>query len=96
MKIFKSVDSKFEEIGFKKVREDKFGATYERFIEKFNYTHTIDLVHKSDGRHRIMSYDANLRDVNGIGNTGVGLTMYETELCLKKMKSLGWKVRKGV
>lgn len=27
--------------------------------------------------------------------TGVGLTMYEAKLCVKKMKQMGWKVRDG-
>lgn len=96
MRIFKSVDDKFREIGFKKVKEDKYGVVYERFIEKFNYTQVLDLIHKSDERHIILSYDKDLRDVCGIGNTGVGLTMYETTLCLKKMRKMGWKINKGV
>lgn len=31
-------------------------------------------------------------DKKKIGNTCVGLTMYEMELCLKKMKKMGWKL----
>ena len=30
MKLFKSIDEKFAEIGFKKIKEDVFGVRYER------------------------------------------------------------------
>lgn len=96
MKIFRTVDRKFEEIGFIKVKEDKYGVTYERKIEKHNYTQTLALVHKASGRHIIQSYDAQLFDKKKIGNTGVGLTMYEAKLCVKKMKQMGWKAKDGI
>ena len=38
MRIFKSVDEKLKEIGFNKTREDKYGATYERYIAKYSPT----------------------------------------------------------
>ena len=34
----------------------------------------------------MQSYDANLYDTKGIGNTCVGLTMYEAKLCINKIK----------
>lgn len=92
MKLFKTVDEKFAEIGFAKVMENKYGASYERRNVAFDYNQRLDLVHKSSGKHLILSYDRDLGDVKGIGNTGVGLTMYEAKLCLKKMKQMGWKV----
>ena len=94
MKNFKTIDEKFEEIGFKKIKEDEFGATYERYNDQFKYTHTLDLLHKANGRHIVQSTDNELTDQKGIGNTCVGLTMYEIKLCYKKMKQMGWKMIK--
>lgn len=95
MKIFKSIDDKFEAIGFKKIDEDCYGVMYEREVPEFKFIQVLDLIHKSSGNHIVQSYDKNLRDTEGIGNTCVGLTMYEMKLCLKKMKKIGWKVKKN-
>lgn len=86
MKIFKTIDEKFAEIGFTKVKEDKYGISYTRYNEKYKYTQCLDIVYKEHGSNLIQSYDSNLRDTKGIGNTCVGLSMYEAELCIKKMK----------
>ena len=94
MKLFKSIDEKFAEIGFVKTEENEYGAIYKRKNERFNYTQTLHLVHKKSGRNIIQSYDAALTDSRGIGCTCVGLTAYEAKLCVKKMKQMGWKVRK--
>lgn len=91
MKLFKSIDEKFLEIGFVKIQEDKFGAEYERYDEKYGYTQTLFLAHKKTGKHIVQSYDKDLMDEKKIGNACVGLTMYEMQLCLKKMKKMGWK-----
>lgn len=91
MKIFKSIDEKFSEIGLKKVREDKCGVEYERENKEYGYIQSLCLLHKNSGKHIVQSYDKNLMDKKKIGNTCVGLTMYEMKLCLKKMKQIGWK-----
>ena len=91
MKLFKTVDEKFAEIGFTKVIENKFGATYHRYDTKYKFTQVLDLMHKKSGRHIVQSYDNKLFDEKKIGNTCVGLTMYEMKLCLRKMKKMGWK-----
>lgn len=91
MKLFKGIDEKFAEIGFKKVREDKYGVEYEREVERYGYVQSLCLLHKDSGRHIVQSYDKNLMDEKKIGNTCVGLTMYEMKLCLKKMKKMKWK-----
>lgn len=91
MKLFKSIDDRFREIGFIKVKEDKYGAEYERENKKHGYTQTLYLGHKKSGKHIVQSYDKNLMDEKKIGNICVGLTMYEMKLCLKKMKQMGWK-----
>lgn len=90
-KLFKSVDKKFEEIGFKKYYDDNYRVTYKRRNKKFNYTQVLTIVHKANGRHIIQSYDDHLFDNKGVGNTCVGLTYYETKLALKKMRQKKWK-----
>ena len=86
IKIFKSIDEKFKEIGFIKVSDDEYGVSYERKNDKYNYTQVLNILHKESGRHILQSYDKDLFDAKGIGNTCVGLTYYETKLALKKMK----------
>lgn len=88
--MFKNIDKKFEEIGFIKVKENEYGATYERKNEKYNYTQVLAIIHKANGKHIVQSYDKDLMDSKEIGNTCVGLTYYETKLALKKMKKLGY------
>ena len=86
MKIFKTIDEKFAEIGFTKVKEDKYGISYTRYNEKYKYTQCLDIVYKEHGSNLIQSYDSNLYDTKGIGNTCVGLSMHEAKLCIQKMK----------
>ena len=86
MKLFKTVDEKLAELGF--VREDKDGiCTYHR--KERGYTQKVVLMHKNSGKHILQSYDPDLGDAKGIGNTCVGLTGYEMKLFVKKMKQLG-------
>lgn len=88
MKLFKSVDEKFKEIGFVKIEESEYGALYYR-ESKYKYTQYLHLLHKMDGQHIIQSYQ---KDINSDGfNNCVGLTIYETKLCIKKMKQMGLK-----
>ena len=88
--MFKSIDKKFEEIGFIKVDDDKHIVTYERKNEKHNYTQVLGITYKSNGKHIIQSYDKDLMDSKIIGDTCIGLTYYEMKLALKKMKQLGF------
>ena len=92
MKLFKTTDEKLKDIGFVKIREDKYGVTYERNVGSF--LQRLDMLHKHSGKHILQSYDPNLFDNKTIGNTCVGLTMYEIKLCFKKMKEMGWKIIK--
>ncbi len=94
MKIFKTVDEKFEEIGFIKIEENEYGVHYQRADKYYSFVQTLYLCHKKSGQHIVQSYDENLIDTKGIGNTCVGLTMYEMKLCIKKMKQKGWKMIK--
>ena len=86
MKIFKTIDDKFAEIGFTKIKEDKYGVSYTRYDKKYMFRQRLDIVYKEYGPNIIQSYDSNLNDTKGIGNTCVGLSMYEAKLCIKKMK----------
>ena len=94
MKLFKSIDDKFAEIGFEKIGEDQYGVTYKRQPKGFNYIQQLDIAHKSNEYNIVQSYDPNLNDKLGIGNTCVGLTAYEMKLCLQKMKQMGWKIKR--
>lgn len=89
MKLFKSVDEKLAEIGFVKTVECEDFVCYERYCEKFNYIHSVDILHEESGQHIIQSYDMTSR-------YAVGLTGYETKLFLKKMKKMGWYSGKDV
>ena len=86
--MFKSVDKKFEEIGFKKVSDDEHGVVYKRECDcsMFKYTHVLAIEKKKSGHHLIFSYDKDSFDNKKIGNCCVGLTGYEMKLALKKMK----------
>lgn len=95
MRLFKTIDEKFAEIGFEKINENEYGVHYQRIDKVFGYVQTLYLCKKASGRHIVQSCDENLTDTKGIGNTCVGLTMYEMKLCLKKMKQMGWKIQKG-
>ena len=87
MKFFKTVDEKLNDIGFVKIEE--YGVRYERKNSKYNFTQSVDIMHKASGRHILQSYDSELIDQKKIGNTCVGLTGYEMKLFLKKMKKIG-------
>ena len=87
IKLFKSVDDKLFDIGFIKIRDDKYGCEYTRQHDTF--TQKVVIIRKKSGRHIIQSYDPTLFDAQNIGNTCVGLTGYEMSLFLKKMKQIG-------
>ena len=91
MKIFKTVDEKFEMLGFKKTHDDKYTVRYEKEDKEHGFVQVIALCHKASGRHLLFSYDKDLYDEKGLGNTCVGLTYTETKLALKKMKQKGWQ-----
>lgn len=89
--LFKSIDKKIEDLGFTKVNEDEYGAEYKRYNKKYGYSQAVYIGHKKSGRHTIQSYDKNLSDEKGIGNTCVGLTYREMKLFTKKMAKMGLK-----
>lgn len=92
MKLYKSIDERFAEIGLTKVKENNYGASYER-ITRFGYTQCVDLIHTASGKHLIRSYEKRVNK-DGLNNV-VCLTMYEAKLCRKKMKRMGMKEKKS-
>ena len=94
IKIFKTVDDKLADIGFRKIEEEQYSVRYKRKDDEHGFVQTVDIFHKTSGRHLLQSYDAELTDQKMIGNTCVGLTGYEMKLFLKKMKQIGLYSRK--
>ena len=86
MFIFKSIDEKFKDIGFIKVREDKHGVVYERYEDEYGYVQRLDILHKANRKHLIQSYDAT--NTTSEFSPVVGLTGYELKLALIKMKKI--------
>ncbi len=89
--MLKNADKKLAAIGFKKVQETDIFVRYTKEVPEFKYTHTVDILHKSSGKHILQSYDNELEDGSGIGSTCVGLTWTELRLFARKMRELGWK-----
>jgi len=89
MKLFKTIDEKFKDLGFIKTEDNKYIVEYEKEINKHGYIHVISLCHKANGNHIIQSYQ------QGCTKDGfsymVGITPYEAKLCIKKMKQKGWR-----
>ena len=67
-----------------KIEDNDYHVRYER--KNKHYTHVLEIAHKANSKPIIQSYDDDLFDAKGIGNTCVGLTYYETKLTLKKKK----------
>lgn len=82
-----TVDKKLAKMGFSKVYEDVRRVHYERYNKEYDYHHTVCIERRSVwNEFRLQSYDEQLIDKKGIGNTNVALSTYEVKLFLKKMK----------
>lgn len=88
--LFKLADKHLVDLGFEKITDASYNATYERVDPVNGYTQIVDILHKHNGRHIILSYDKDLHDSRGIGNTCVGLTYEEMKWFTRKMKEKGW------
>lgn len=86
---FKSLDKKIKDLGFIKMEENKHGVTYQRYNRDYSYAQKVTILYKKSGNHILQSYDKDLTDSKGVGNTCVGLTYKELKLFTKKMKKLG-------
>lgn len=87
--IFKSIDRKIADLGFKEIKNDKYGIEYER--NDGLYVHKVVLLHKANAPNILQSYDPARYTSTGIGNINVGLTYEELVLFAKKMKQAGLK-----
>lgn len=97
MKLLSRTDRKLEKLGFKKIRESKYGVTYERYNEEYSYTQAIEIYEKASGEHMIISYQSGV-NANGYNNA-VGLTYRETKLVMKKYRELKrryWRTKDAV
>ena len=82
-----TVDDRLAKIGFSKVHEDVRRAHYERYNSQYGYYHTVVIERRNVwNEFRLQSYDENLIDKKGVGNTNVALSTSELKLFLKKMK----------
>lgn len=91
--MFKNTDKRLEELGFKKIEEDKFGVCYSRFVSTNDdgYIHRLDIMHKASGRHLIQSYEEGVNK-DGFNNV-VGLNYETTRLAMKKYRQLKRKYK---
>lgn len=78
-----NVEKKIEKLGFSKIEESRYGAYYQKQTDR--YLHRVDILWKQ-GNAILQSYDPNLIDVDGIGNTCVGLSHAEMLVFAQKMK----------
>lgn len=89
MKLYKSIDERLKELGFCKVKENKYGASYIREQVGLGYTQVLDIMHKSKKLNigsLIMSYQKGLNKDSY--NNCVGLNYQETKLAMKKYRQL--------
>lgn len=90
MNLFKTIDQRLADLGYTKKEDTEYVVVYSKEEQNPHYTHEVVLSHKRSGRHILQSYDPNLGDPKGIGNTCCGLTYKELKLFVKKMKQKGW------
>lgn len=84
--MFKSIDKRLEELGFKKISEGNYGATYAKVDKEFGFVHCIAILNKELGDHIIHSYQKGANS-DGFNNT-VGMTYKEAKLAIKKFRQL--------
>ncbi len=90
-----TVDDRLAKIGFRKVYEDVRRVHYERYDKECGYYHTVVIARREVwNEFQLQSYDENLTDEKGIGNTNVALSASELKLFLKKMKQKEYEYTK--
>lgn len=94
MKLFKTADEKFAELGYKKIKETEYFVTYykektTKYGNKFSYSHYIDIAYGITRDATVYSYSGKLIDDDKSENVVVGLTAKEMKLCMKKIKEKG-------
>lgn len=82
----KIVDNRFKELGFIKIKEDDYGASYERYDDKYGYTQCLDLYINKNKKYLMQSYE---KRVNSDGlNNMIGITYEEMCIAIIKMRLL--------
>lgn len=83
--LFKSVDKRLEEEGYNLIFESSLKAVYERYDDKFDFIHTVDIHREFNGEWILQSYNDTDMDVF---LPVVPLTAYELNLFTKKMNQM--------
>lgn len=79
-------DEEFSKLGYEKIKENSYGASYTKYIEEYNYTHEIYIREKANGTHVVFSSS---RDEHiGLMCVGVALSEMQLVLCYWKMYCL--------
>ena len=86
----KIIDNKFKKIEFRKICEDSNGVLYQKYDEDKGHVQLISIYKNNDEPFRIESYNRDIMDNNKIGNICIGLSLYETVLCVCKIIVKGW------
>lgn len=91
MKIFGTIlgriaDKKLASFDFEKMEDTEHIVHYEH-KKRRQY---LDILRKAHGPAIIQSYDPDLNDQKGIGNTCYGITRYEAAAAAMKVRSKGW------
>ena len=79
-------DKKLISLGFEKTADTKYFVRYERGSKR----QYLDILHKAHGPAIIQSYDPELWDEKGIGNTCFGITRGEAIAAAMKISSKQW------
>lgn len=88
------IDEKLRKLGFEQLKDDpenKYGVSYIRSNKRFEYIHRVDIVHKANGKHLILSYENNVN--SDMYNNVVGLTYNELKLFMAKYREMKRKYR---
>ena len=83
------IDNKLLKLKWIKVMDSDRSVIYERYDEDFDFTHVIEIEHKANGNHIVLSYQKDCNKDNY--NNTVGLTFKEMKLLNKKIKKLHWR-----
>lgn len=94
MKLFKTLDDKFRELGYHKIKDDTFAVAYERCVtgrlygDNVEYHQTISIRSRGSGEGFIIeSYKSSSKE-------SVPLYAYEIKLLMKKARQKHFKYKK--
>lgn len=82
----KIADQKLKSLGFEKTADTTYFVRYERGSKR----QYLDILHKAHGPAIIQSYDPELWDEKGIGNTCFGITRGAAIAAAMKISSKRW------